>query len=164
MLHHVEFPRKWKSQFGPVGPAPCAPAPARLWSLTGGPHLSVPTRAPLIFLSPSRYSVGPTYRCCFSRTRARSLCPADPTRQSVPNLPPTSLALDAPTSTRSPATSTRPRPFRPVPRSHTSPRSLAPLAELSRPARTTRQALPPLTEDRRRSATVVEPPLHPSPR
>jgi hypothetical protein len=63
-----------KSQFGTVGPPSPAPrAPARLRSLTGGPRLSALTRAPLLFLSPSRCSVGLTYRRHFSRVRAHSL-------------------------------------------------------------------------------------------
>jgi hypothetical protein len=98
----------------PTRPSPPR-APAHLWSLTGEPRLSTPTRAPLLFLSPSRCSVKPICRCRFSRTRARSLslCPADPTHQPVPNLPLTSLVVDAPTSARSPATSACPCPFRP---------------------------------------------------
>jgi hypothetical protein len=43
-------------------------------------------------------------------------------------------------------------------------RALLPPLALSRPARAIRQALSPLTEDRRRSATVVEPASRPFPR
>jgi hypothetical protein len=41
-----------------------------------------------------------------------SLCSADPTCQSVPNLKPTSLAMDVPTSACSPTTFSSPRHFR----------------------------------------------------
>jgi hypothetical protein len=56
----------------------------------------------------------------------------------------------------------------PAPRSPTSARSLAPSAKpprpLSHPTHATSQASPPLTEDRRCSATAVESPSHPWPR
>jgi hypothetical protein len=68
------------------------------------------------------------------RARSLSLCLADPTRQPVPNLPPTSLDVDAATSARSLASSARPRPFRPVPYLPTSPCSLVPSVELSHPS------------------------------
>jgi hypothetical protein len=104
---------------------------------------------------------GPVLSASFlSHARPLSLCPATP-----PISP-------SPTSCPRPSSWTRPRPrvirppphvltpFEPAPRSPTSPRSLAPSVKpprpLSHPAHATRQAPPPLTEDRRRSATAVE--------
>jgi hypothetical protein len=69
--------------------------------------------APLLSLSPTRGPVGQPCRRRSSCTRARfSLCPAEPTYQSVPNLLPTSLAVDAPTTECSPATFSSPHLFR----------------------------------------------------
>jgi hypothetical protein len=84
---------------------PRARAPTRHRCLTVGSRLSAPALAPLLSLSSSRCPVGqPCHRRSF-RTRPRlSLCPTEPTCQSIPNLPPTSLAMDAPTTARSPAT------------------------------------------------------------
>jgi hypothetical protein len=76
------------AQVGPLSLAPRAPAPSCPRCLTGRSRLSVPTRAPSLSLSFSRCPVGQVYRCRSSRTRAASLCPADPTCQLVPNLPP----------------------------------------------------------------------------
>jgi hypothetical protein len=131
-----------------------APAPACPRCLTGGSRLSAPNRAPSLPLSLSRCSVGPIYRRRSSRTRARSL--------SVSRTPPVS---PSPTSCQcpSPWMCPRRRVLRPRSRaraplevariSPTSPRSLAPSAELSRPlscpAHATRQAMPPLIGDRR---------------
>jgi hypothetical protein len=106
------------------------------------------------------------------------LCGAD---LSAPLLFAHARSLSAPRSPPvSPSLTSRPRPrvlwpplhapapLEPAPRSPTSPCSLTPLAKLSRPlsrpARATRQALSPLTEDRRRSTTVVEPSSRPFPR
>jgi hypothetical protein len=139
-----------------------APAPARLRSLIGGPRLSAPTRAPLLFLSPSCCFVGPTYRCRFSRTRTRSLslCPADPTRQPVPNLPPTSLAMDAPMSARSPATSSCPRPFRPcAPLAHFPPTHLRPQSSSLAPSLALRARPDKLRRRSPKTAAVPRPSL-----
>jgi hypothetical protein len=100
------------AQVGPLGPTPRAPAsvPARYRSRTGGPRLSAQTCAPLLSLS---LLCGANLSAPFIFARALSLYIADPTRQPIPNLPPTSSALDAPTSAHSSATFARPRPFRP---------------------------------------------------
>jgi hypothetical protein len=98
--------------------------------------------------------------------RARARAPARADRWTPPiglsrlralsplSLTPTSLAVDAPTTARSPD---NPR----APLAHFL-LSLAPSAEpprpLSHPAHANRQAMSPLTEDRRRSATFVESP------
>jgi hypothetical protein len=93
------------------------------------------SRPSVLSLSPSRCPVGQACRCRSSRTRARfSLCPADPTCQLVPNLPPTfprrgrghDHAISGHLHTSSPLLS-------PAPRSPTSPRSLALSVEPSRP-------------------------------
>jgi hypothetical protein len=71
-----------------VGPArESARAPARADRRSPPVSLSRPR---VLSLCPSRYLVGQACRRRSSRTRARfSLCPADPTCQLVPNLPPT---------------------------------------------------------------------------
>jgi hypothetical protein len=111
----------------PTRPSP-ATAPACPRCLTVG------ARAPLFFLSPSRCSMGPTCRRrYFSHARAISASwtpPVSPSLTSHPRPPP--------------GTRPRPRvlrppphalaPLDPTPRSPTSPFSLAPSAELSRPS------------------------------
>jgi hypothetical protein len=75
----------------PIGASPPAP--------------SLPLSLPL--------PVGQPCRRRSFRKRARfSLCPAEPTCQSVPNLPPTSLPVDSPTTAHSPATFSSPHLFR----------------------------------------------------
>jgi hypothetical protein len=114
-----------------VGPA-CARAPARADRRSLPVSLSRPR---VLSLSPSRCPVGQACRHRSSCTRAHfSLCPADPTCQLVPNLPPTfprrgrahDRTIFGHLRTSSPLLS-------PAPRSHTSPRSLAPSAKPSRP-------------------------------
>jgi hypothetical protein len=141
---------------------------ARPRSLTSGPHLSAPTRAPSLPLSLSLLC-GADLSAPFIFAHARSL--------SASRTPPINPSLTS-----------RPRPCRgrahvrafsghlrmpspllsPAPRSPTSPCSLAPSVELSRPlshpVRATRRAPPLLTEDRGRSATAVEPVSRPFPR
>jgi hypothetical protein len=116
--------------------------------------LSAPT--PTLSLPLSRCSVGPTCRRHFFSARTRSFSlprgPHPPAPSASLTSHPRSPAMDAPTTTCSPATSARPRPFRPrAPLAH-SPCSFAPSAELSRPlsrsTHTTSQVPPPLTEDR----------------
>jgi hypothetical protein len=97
-----------KTHFSPVDPAGPASCPRALGVSQAGPACR---RQPARSLSPSCCPVDQSCRHLFSRLRARSLCSAEPTCQPVPNLPPTSLAMDAPTTARSPATSARPRPF-----------------------------------------------------
>jgi hypothetical protein len=102
--------------------------------------------------------VGQPCRRRSSRTRACfSLCPAEPTCQSVPNLPPTSLVVDAPTTARSPAMFSSPCLFRsrtsldhfPVPPLACAlSRTLSPPLSLCARDQVTS---PPLTEDRRRA-------------
>jgi hypothetical protein len=100
------------AQVGPLSPARRARLhPRALGAWQTGPACRRQPSRPLS-LSLSRCSVGPIYRRRSSRTRARSLCPEDPTRQSVPNLLPMSLAVDVPTTARSPATFSSSRPFR----------------------------------------------------
>jgi hypothetical protein len=93
------------------------------------------SRPLVLSLSPSRCPVGQASRRRSSRTRALfSLCPADPTCQPVLNLPPTfprrgrahDRTISSHLRTSSPLLS-------PAHRSPTSPRSLAPSAEPSRP-------------------------------
>jgi hypothetical protein len=106
-------------------------------------------------LSPSPCLVGQACRRRSSRTRTRfSLCPADPTCQLVPNPPPTfphrgrahDRAISGHLHTSLPLLS-------PTPCSPTSPRSLAPSVEPSRPSLSlcARDQIAPLllTEDRR---------------
>ena len=116
--------------------------------------MSAPALAPLLSLSPSRCLVGQPYRRCSLRTRARfSLCPVEPICQSVPNLPPTSLVMDAPMTMRSPATFLSPRLFRSrMPLAHFPPLTCALSRTLSSPLSlcARNQVAPPLlTEDRR---------------
>jgi hypothetical protein len=138
-------------------------------SLTGGPRLSTPTRAPPLSLSPSHCFVGPTFRHRFSFARARSLSvsrtpPISPSLTSRPR--PSMWTCPRPRVLRSPLHA--PAPLDIVPRSPTSPCSLAPTAELprplSRPAHATRQAPSPLIEDHHHSATTVESLSRPLPR
>jgi hypothetical protein len=137
----------------PSGPSLArAPAPARPRCLTGGSRLLAPALAPLLPLSPSRCLVGQPCRRCSLRTRARfSLCPAEPTCQSVPNLSPTSLVMDAPMTVRSPATFSSPRLFRSrMPLAHFPPLTCALNRTLSSPLSlfARNQVAPPLlTED-----------------
>jgi hypothetical protein len=144
----------------------CPPA------LTSGPHLSSCLARSLSPLSSSRCPVGQSCRRRSSRTRVRSLslsvshephlsvCPQPPAH--VPRL---GRAHDRAFSSHLRMSSPL---LSPAPRSPTSLRSLVPSAEpprlLSHPTHATRQALPPLTKDSRRSATVVESPLRPWPR
>jgi hypothetical protein len=98
--------------------------------------------------------VGQPCRRRSSRTRARfSLCPTEPNCQSVPNFPPTSLAVDAPTTARSPATFSSPCLFRSrTPLAHFPPLSCALSRTLSPPLSLCARdqvAPSPLTEDRR---------------
>jgi hypothetical protein len=140
------------------------PAPARPRSLTGGSRLS-PTHAPFLSLS-LLYGANPSAPFIFARTR--SLCLADPTRQPVPNLSPTSPAVDAPTPACSPTTSARPRPFRPcAPLAHSPLLTCALSRALSPPLSpcARNQATPSsLIEDCRCSTAAVESPPHPLPR
>jgi hypothetical protein len=96
------------AQTGPLSPVP-APAPACLRCLTGGPRLSAPNRA----RSPSL-----SLAALWGRAVGAVLFPVP--SLSVPPSPLVSrpkplahdlLAVDAPTSTRSPAMSLRPCPF-----------------------------------------------------
>jgi hypothetical protein len=114
------------AQVGPSGLAPraCASAPARPRSLTSGPHLSAPTLAPLLSLSPSRCSVGPTCQHrFFSHVLALSL-PRGPHPSAVPNLSPTSppWTRPRPRVLRSPLHALA--PLDPAPRSPISPAHL----------------------------------------
>jgi hypothetical protein len=96
----------------PPPPAPRTRACPRC--LTGESHLSAPTRT--LSLPLSRCSVGPPCQRCFFFARTRSFSLPRGPHSSVPSASltsrPRSPAVDAPTTTRSPATSARPRPFR----------------------------------------------------
>jgi hypothetical protein len=137
------------AQVSPLGPAPrTRPRP-----LTGGPRLSAPTRAPLLSLSPSRCSVGPTCQRCFSFARARSL--------SASRTPPVSPSL---TSHPRPSTWTQPRlrvlwpalhalaPLDPCPTCPLPPAHLCPQSSSLTP-------LSPCTRDQASSATAHQGPL-----
>jgi hypothetical protein len=174
------------AQTSPTGPVPRA----RPLPLTGGPRLSAPARAHALFLlSLSRCPVRPTCRRRSVRARARSLplpggpllstltarsrvlslCPWTPPVSPLlfPNLSPAPSVVDAPTTTRFPATTLAPEPF-----STAHAHSLTPLAQL-RPSRPPSRslALRAPRKFRRRSpwsrahsAIAVESPSCPLPR
>jgi hypothetical protein len=136
-------------------------------------------------LSPSRCPVGQSCRRRFSRARApflplrgwpypsvltarsrislllpRGSHPSAPS--AVPNLSPTHPTMDAPTTARSLATFSRPLPFRsPHTARPLSPRSFAPLAELSCPLSRLAHATKPSVAAHRSSSPVLQPTLSP---
>jgi hypothetical protein len=146
----------------PIRPSrPTRPSPERAPSVPDrrAPPVGANLRTSSLPLSLSLFCGANLSAPFLSHARPLSLCPADPTRQPVPNLPPTSLAVDAPTSAHSWATSTRPRPFRPcaplahLPPAHLRPQpsSLAPLSLCARDQTSTDAAhrRPPPFHDRR---------------
>jgi hypothetical protein len=100
----------------PIRPSgPTRPSPPRAPSVSNrrAPSVGANPRTSSVPLSLSLLCEADLLALFLFRTRSLSLCLANPTRQPVPNLSPTSLAVNAPTSSCSPATSTRPHPFRP---------------------------------------------------
>ena len=130
-----------------------ATASTRPRSLTGGPRLSAPTRAPLLSLYPSRCFVGPSTPFLFARARALSLCLVDPTRQPSLTSRPCSRVHRPPPHALA--------PLELVPHSPTSPCSLAPSAELSRHVSRLARAADYFAAAYRSSSPVSRPSLSP---